>query len=191
MPEVAASVIARWVIEKRVRFIIKPPRVTKLGDFRPAHGNRLAQITVNGDLNPYNFLVTTVHEFAHLECYEKYGNKVSPHGQEWKDFYTEMMRPFIDMGAFPDVLVPALHHHITNPSASSCNCPVLTRALAAYDENPRIFLSDLAFGENFVLHRTVYTKLSKRRTRYLCRRVYDAREFVISAHAPVERWQES
>lgn len=185
MPEAAAPVIARWIIELKVRFIIKPPRKTKLGDFRPAYGNRLAQITVNGDLNPYNFLVTTVHEFAHLGCFLEYGNKVKPHGDEWKRHYARLLRPFMEMGIFPEDVHRALRYHISRPPASSCSCPELSRALAQHDREEAVFLADLKAGTVFDFQNHTYRRLEKRRTRYVCQRLGDDKKFLISGNARV------
>lgn len=186
MPADAAPILSRWIVERKVRFTITKPRKSKLGDFRPPRANKLAQITVNGDLNPYNFLVTAIHEFAHLDCYLEHGNKVNPHGSEWKGHYKRLLKPFMEMHIFPQDILKALHHHLSNPSASSCGCPHLSRALAKYNLNETIFLGDLDPGTTFTLQNTIYTKLHKRRTRYVCRRFGDEKEYLISGLAPVE-----
>jgi predicted SprT family Zn-dependent metalloprotease len=42
------------------------------------------QITINGTLEPQLFFFVLTHELAHLIAFEKYGRRISPHGQEWK-----------------------------------------------------------------------------------------------------------
>src|SRR5581483_8065026 len=59
-------------------------RLTKLGDYRAPLENEEHVITVNGDLNQYSFLITLLHELAHLTCFLKHRNKVAPHGPQWK-----------------------------------------------------------------------------------------------------------
>ena len=49
---------------------------------------------MNGDLNPYSFLITTLHEFAHLHTFQQHGNRVNPHGDEWKTNFRKLL---IDM----------------------------------------------------------------------------------------------
>ena len=66
-----------------VRMSIVRSRATKLGDFRAGFNGEKHRITVNGDLNPYSFLVTTLHEFAHFITYEQYKDNVEDHGPEF------------------------------------------------------------------------------------------------------------
>lgn len=187
MPEPAAPLIARWIVDLKVTFVISKPRKTKLGDFMPQHNGKPPRISVNSDLNKYNFLITTVHEFAHLGCHLKHGNKVNPHGQEWKNLYTELLKPFISIKVFPENLLPVLHYHVSKPSASSCTCPKLSRALLEYDNNPGQLLSDIDTRESFIFHNIEYLKLEKRRTRYVCQRLSDNKKFLISGRAIVEK----
>lgn len=186
MPAEAAPLIARWIVDLKVHFVISKPRKTKLGDFMAAHKGKPARISVNSDLNPYNFLITSIHEFAHLGCYLKHANKVNPHGNEWKKIYTDMLKPFVSKSIFPEELIPVLVYHVSNPLASSCTCPRLSRALAQYDHNPGIFLSDMNPKAVFTFHDIAYLKLEKRRTRYVCQRLSDGKKFLISGRALVE-----
>ena len=94
-------------------------RVTRHGDYRrrKAHGNH--QITVNASLNKYRFLITLIHEIAHLMAFEKYGRHIKPHGLEWKKTFQHLMLPFIRPEIFPSQLLPLLARHFKNPKASS------------------------------------------------------------------------
>ena len=47
-------------------FKVKNNRTTKLGDYRYDRRNGAHSITVNMDLNEYSFLITYIHEVAHL-----------------------------------------------------------------------------------------------------------------------------
>lgn len=186
MPLAAAPIIARWIVELKVRFVVTRPRKTKLGDFRPAHKGKAAQITVNGDLNSYNFLVTTIHEFAHLGCHLEHGSKVNPHGKEWKRQYSSLLKPFLEKEIFPPDISDALYYHISKPSASSCSCPELSRALARHDDEEAVFLGDLSRGAVFEFQNVQYTHIEKRRTRHVCERAQDGKKFLISGNARVE-----
>ncbi|MDQ7948113.1 MAG: sprT domain-containing protein, partial [Pedobacter sp.] len=84
-------------------------------------------------LNPYAFLVTTVHEFAHLLTWNDYKNKVKPHGNEWKSNFKRMMQPFFDIDAFPSDIHQTIVSYLNNPAASSCTDLTLARALKKYD----------------------------------------------------------
>src|SRR6056297_2023482 len=149
VPANTAIIIAGWIVDLKVEFVISRPRKSKLGDFRPPHQKKPARISVNSDLNPYNFLITTVHEFAHLGCYLKHGQTVAPHGAEWKKIYVDLLRPFLAKGIFPESLAKAVSTHITRPVASSCSCPALSKALVRFDKNPGRLLDELQPGEVF------------------------------------------
>src|SRR3954463_5857713 len=91
IPEPAVPLISDWIYHFNFKLKIKKSRQSKFGDYRPRPGlNHL--ITINQDLNKYAFLMTLVHEIAHLLCYERHADRVRPHGEEWKECYRELMR---------------------------------------------------------------------------------------------------
>jgi SprT protein len=133
LPEQAAPIIAKWIDYFQCEFKISKNRATKLGDYRhPFKGNG-HKISVNNDLNPYAFLVTTVHEFAHLLTYNDHKNKVKPHGTEWKNNFKRMMKPFFELNIFPEDIHHTITNYLNNPAASSCTDLTLARALKKYD----------------------------------------------------------
>lgn len=133
MPAPAAPIIAKWIDYFQCEFKISKNRATKLGDYRhPFKGNG-HKISVNNDLNPYAFLVTTVHEFAHLLTWNDHKHKVKPHGQEWKTNFKRMMKPFFDLQVFPPEIHQTIVNYLNNPAASSCTDLSLARALKKYD----------------------------------------------------------
>src|SRR6476660_1185740 len=71
----------------KVHHTVAKERKSILGDYRHRHGAQTHRISVNGNLNPYAFLITLLHELAHLLTFEKWGNKVSAHGKEWKTVF--------------------------------------------------------------------------------------------------------
>jgi SprT protein len=133
MPPAAAPVIAKWIDYFQCEFKISKSRATKLGDYRHPFKQAGHKISVNNNLNSYAFLVTTVHEFAHLLTWNDHKNKVKPHGDEWKHNFKRMMAPFLEQQVFPDDLQKAITMYLHNPSASSCTDLKLSRALKKYD----------------------------------------------------------
>lgn len=95
IPAQAAILIARWIDEYKTELKISKSRATKLGDYRHPYGDKGHRISVNYNLNQYSFLITLVHEFAHLLNWNRHKNKVKPHGTEWKQAFQEMMKPFL------------------------------------------------------------------------------------------------
>lgn len=133
MPPAAAPIIAKWIDYFNCEFKISKNRSTKLGDYRHPFKGKGHKISVNNDLNSYSFLVTTVHEFAHLLTWNEHKNKVKPHGAEWKTNFKKMMNPFFELAIFPPEINQTIANYLNNPAASSCTDLSLARALKKYD----------------------------------------------------------
>lgn len=133
MPAPAAPIIAKWIDYFQCEFKISKNRATKLGDYRHPFKDKGHKISVNNDLNQYAFLVTTVHEFAHLLTWNDHKNKAKPHGNEWKNNFKRMMNPFFEINVFPPEIHQTIISYLNNPAASSCTDLTLARALKKYD----------------------------------------------------------
>lgn len=187
LPAGTGALIAHWIVELNVKFVVAPPRKSKFGDFRPAVKGGVHCISVNGDLNPYAFLITSLHEFAHLGCWLKHSNTVLPHGGEWKAIFSNMLKPFVSKNIFPPDVMQALQKYIRNPKASSCSSPQLMRALKNYDVNDgTILLENLAPGAEFYFRGQKFCRHEKRRSRILCKNLDTEKMFLISGIADVK-----
>lgn len=171
-------------------FKIKTKRSTKLGDYRYDPATSSHTISVNNDLNPYAFLITYLHEVAHLITFKKYKRQVLPHGKEWKEAFKDLMRPVVMNGAFPEPLNKAVIKYMRNPKASSCSDHSLTLALSQYDSKPSNTLHQLAMGDLFKLGKKTFKKETLRRTRYVCLEVKTGRKYLISKTAQIEPLEE-
>ena len=188
MPASAAPVISRWINDSGCQFRISRSRASKLGDYRPPYGGKGHRISVNHNLNPYAFLITTVHEFAHLKTWNTYKNKVKPHGPEWKADFRELMRPFIQSGLFPDDIQQAIVRYLDNPAASSCTDLGLYRVLRRYDatETSAHTVEELPENTVFALKNgRTFQKKEKIRKRYRCIEVATQRTYLFSPVAEV------
>ena len=96
IPAKSIEVIAQWIYHFNFKLKIKKSRTTKYGDYRPPMKNTNHQITINNDLNEYAFLITLIHEIAHLSNWEKHKSKVKPHGEEWKSEFKTLMDHFLN-----------------------------------------------------------------------------------------------
>jgi hypothetical protein len=176
-----------WQKDKFI-FKIKKERSSKLGDYRFSPGREQPhQITINHTLNPYSFLITYIHEVAHLYTFTRYKRKVLPHGKEWKRNFQQLMLPLLQASVFPpDILIP-LQAYMHNPKASSCSDMRLFQALQAYAGSGKPLLLELGAGETFRLNGRVFEKGATRRTRVVCKETGTGKQYSISAQAPVER----
>lgn len=176
--------------EDPFHFVISRSRASKLGDFSYRADRKIQQITINQDLNPYQFLITYLHEIAHYRAFKKYGPNIKPHGIEWKIAFQQLMSPVLSDLVFPkDVLLP-LKRYLINPKASTGADLFLSREVRKYDlhRDSRMvtYLSDIKMGEHFTLKGRRFQKESTRRTRILCLEVKTGRKYLISSNAEVE-----
>ena len=166
-------------------FIVSKSRHSKLGDYRfsPQKGH---QITVNRNLNSYAFLVTYLHEVAHLLTYLAYKNKVLPHGEEWKNSFRSIFEPILEEGLLPDELINVLKSYLVNPSATSTGHGPLVDVLKTYDTaNSSITLHALPENQIFLLKNLELIKGKLRRTRYFCREAKTGKLYLVAKNAQV------
>lgn len=151
VPLDAVETCVDWIRLHRISLRIKKSRSSKYGDYHPPHEGRSHTITINHDLNQYAFLITFTHEVAHLTCFNKYGNRVMPHGEEWKREFRFLLRPLLDRKIFPIDTALALSNYIQDPGASSCSDIQLMKALRKHDTKDEGWehLEDIPFNSTF------------------------------------------
>lgn len=188
IPDSAIAIIAEWVFTFDFKLKIKKSRSSKYGDYRPPVKGFNHQITINGDMNKYAFLVTLVHEIAHLSNWQKHKNKVKPHGEEWKKEYQELIKYFLNETVFPQDIIVALTNYMVNPAASSCSDIELQKALRKYDSRLRgVHIEELPDNSMFrIKNGRCFIKGKKLRKRYECKEVKTNRIYLFSPVSDVE-----
>jgi hypothetical protein len=185
IPEKAIDDVVKLLNTHPVLLKIVNNRATKHGDFRKTVKG--FQITVNNDLNQYQFLLTLIHEIAHLVTYKKY-KRVKPHGKEWKNTFQHLMLPFLNPEVFPLEVLPYLANYLKNPKASTSSDVNLTYALKQFDINKsgKSFIFELEQGSIFAFKGKSYKKGIKRRTRIECVALESNRTYLFNQNAEVE-----
>lgn len=171
LPEQSVDLIFEWIKDYKIHLRISRNRMSKLGDFRAAYNGLPHRISINNNLNKYSFLITLVHEIAHLVVFEKHGGRVKPHGKEWKITYRNLMNPFLLDHIFPDDLSHIIYQFMQNASASSNTNLLLARTLKKFeaDDEPGMHIEDLEENSIFkISNGKVFKKLEKRRKRFKC-----------------------
>ena len=188
LPELAVSPCFELIKNSQVHLKIVNERVTRHGDYRRGKDGK-HQITVNASLNKYRFLITLIHEIAHLLAFEKYGRNIKPHGIEWKKTFQFLMLPFIRPEVFPSQLLPLLANHFKNPKASSSTDARLSIALKQFDEQQsnKSYVYELPIGCVFRIYNgKLFKKGNKRTKRYECIEISSGRIFLFQPNAEVE-----
>ena len=166
-------------------------RNTKVGDFTSKGSKLHPRITLNNDLNQFLFLQTYIHEVAHLRVYLRLGNRVDPHGEEWKSTFTDLMIPVMWEDVFPENVLHELLRHMISPKASSFADQRLIEAFRKHDKNASaiVVLNQLPEGSIFLFHGRYFRKGKLRRTRILCQEMKSKRNYLVPADAVVSNIQ--
>ena len=187
IPEHAVKPVFDLIVANQVHLKIVNERVTRHGDYRKGPSGK-HEITVNASLNKYKFMITLIHEIAHLVAFEKFGRNIKPHGAEWKYSFQRLMVPFIRPEIFPSQLLPLLARHFKNPTASSDTDAKLALALKYFDnENDKNYIFEIPVGSIFRIHNgKIFKKGSLRVKRYECMEVSSGRVYLFNPNAEVE-----
>ena len=133
LPEASLEPVLQYLHQYKIHLTITRERNSILGDYRHAINQKNHRISVNGNLNKFSFLVTLLHEMAHLLAFENFGHRIAPHGKEWKNEYSKILAQFLLKKLFPSDIEKALLKSLQNPSATSCGEEHLMRVLKNYD----------------------------------------------------------
>ena len=182
IPEKAVPTISEWIFKFDFKLRIKKSRSSKYGDYRPPVKGENHLITINHDMNKYAFLITLVHEIAHLSNYNKNKNSVKPHGEEWKLHYKLLMQQFLIPDIFPADIIIALRKYISNPAASSCSDTNLLRVLKNYDiRQHTVLLEELPIATVFQYNQSRnFIKGEQIRKRFKCKEVQTNRMYLFN-----------
>ena len=184
LPENAVKLVSEILIQHPIMIRIVNNRTTKHGDFKKT-SNGKCQITINNSLNPYQFLLTLIHEIAHFTTHKQYKH-VKPHGIEWKRHFQHLMLPFVQPAIFPQNVLPHLAKYLMNPKASTGSDVNLTFALKQYDEDTdKNFIIEIAHGSIFTFNNKTYQKGAIRRTRIECIELSSKRTYLFNQNAEV------
>lgn len=187
LPDKTSEIISSWISEYGIHLRITRSRSTKHGDYYPPIKSISHRISINHDLNKYAFLITLVHEIAHMRVWLKHKNSVKPHGREWKYEFKALMHPFFLMNVFPPDIQSALMIYLRNAKASTVSDINLSRVLSKYDNNKaQILLENLPSQSVFKLKNgKTFMKGEKLRKRYRCMCLITNKIYLINPLAEV------
>jgi hypothetical protein len=187
IPEHAVRPVFELIVSNQVHLKIVNERQTRHGDYRRALNGK-HEITVNASLNQYKFLITLIHEIAHLAAFEKFGRHIKPHGNEWKITFQRLMVPFIRPEIFPQHLLPLLARHFRNPSASSDTDTTLSLALKQFDQqNDKNYVFEIPYGSIFrISNGKIFKKIAVRTKRFECVEISTGKTYLFNPNAEVE-----
>lgn len=165
-------------------------RKTVRGNFMFDPKTKSYTITVNGDLNPYSFLFTYLHELAHLLTHKSFSGRVLPHGKEWKAAFAQLLVQAHSKSLFPKEMDEVLSQFLKDPKATVHANHELELFLSNYDPKTEksantIHLKEIPVGKKFYFQERAFIKLETKRTRILCQELQTGKKYLISAIAVV------
>ena len=190
LPEGSFEPVLEYLHKFKIQLTITRSRSSVLGDYRHAHESKGHRISVNGDLNKFSFLITLLHEIAHLITYVKQSNRVQPHGAEWKANFGTILTVFVAKNIFPADVKAAVTSSINNQAASSCSDVKLLRVLKNYDlkKEEIYFVEQLPVGQLFEIKgNRVFEKGVQLRKRFKCREVATGKWYLFSPVSEVKK----
>lgn len=188
LPQEALEYCCHLWLQHSFTFKVSRDRKSKLGDFRYTKSSNQYAVTVNRGLNPYAFLITYLHEVAHVVTYRQFKSSCKPHGREWQENFKRLAIPVLHPKVFPPDILDAFHKYLKSPAASTSGCAPLTMALRHYDqgEDNQLLLGAVGTGCKFIFKDRTFIKIGKKRTRALCKDLGNGRNYLIPEVAQVE-----
>jgi SprT protein len=190
LPEGSFEKVVEFLHLYKVHLTVSKVRKSVLGDYRHAHLGSNHRISVNGNLNQYEFLITLLHELAHLLTYESYKNKVDSHGKEWKSCYGGLLHDFIQLNVFPNDVAIELKKSMQSPAATANGEVALLTILRKYNQHHKEgyqLLSTIPEGALFETDNgKIFKKGKLRRKRYACVELKTGLQYTVSAISEVK-----
>lgn len=189
LPPSAFEPVVALIQHYKVHLTVTKERKSVLGDYRHPYLGANHKISINGNLNVYEFLITLLHELAHLLCYEQYKNRVEAHGQEWKKSYGQLLAQFIQLNVFPEDIRKSLQKTVVNPAATANGETKLLLVLRKYNpiqKEGMVLVANLSEGSLFSTDKgKVFKRGKKRRIRIECIEQTTGQVYLFSALSEV------
>lgn len=189
LPEGTAPLYCMQIAGIRgINFKLTRERLSKHGDYRSHVHPWRHQISINITLPPFHFLVTLLHETAHLMVHEHYKDHGEPHGPRWSRAFSGIIVPYMQPGVLPQKLAHALHNHVANGYATTTGDPLLLAIFRELDGTALsvITLETIPTGSIFALKGQLFRKGEKLRTFFKCHSLTHGKDYRVRATAEVE-----
>lgn len=185
LPENTLPFLKNWFGDHYIHIKITKGRNSKLGDYRKLP-DKSHLITVNSTLDPQLFFFVLTHELAHLLAFEKYGRRIAPHGNEWKQTYREMLLESLSI--YSDDLKPIIIKFSHSPKANFMASPDLVRYFHMSDLREHLcFVEDLTPHNIFIYNKQRYRMIEKLKKNYLCENLDNGKKYIFKSLAKVEK----
>lgn len=186
LPQDTLKYLKIWFADYYIHIKITRNRNSKLGDYRKLPDNS-HEITINSTLVPQLFFFVLTHELAHLIAFEKYGRRISPHGNEWKETFRQMLLQSIDV--YEEDLKPVIIKFSKSPKANFMASPDLVKYFhIEKQDDTLVFIEKLQKGDFFIYRNEKYILEGLIKKNYLCMNLATGRKYSFKPLARVEKY---
>lgn len=185
LPQNTLSYLKKWFSEYYIHIKVTKNRHSKLGDYRKLPDNS-HEITINSTLPPQLFFFVLTHELAHLIAFEKYGRRISPHGNEWKHTFREMLLESLDV--YNEDLRLIIVKFSQSPKANFMASPELVKYFHIENHEDELhYIEELSEGEFFFYKNEKYLLEGLIKKNYLCKNLATGRKYSFKPLARVKK----
>lgn len=185
LPPNTLQYLKHWFLDYYIHIKITRNRNSKLGDYRKLPDNS-HEITINSTLPPQLFFFVLTHELAHLIAFEKYGRRISPHGNEWKETFRLMLLESIEV--YKEELRPIITKFSKSPKANFMASPDLVKYFHIEKQDDTLqFIEELEKGDYFIYRNEKYFLEGLIKKNYLCKNLATGRKYSFKPLARVEK----
>ena len=177
--------LKNWFGQHRIHIRVTRDRNSKLGDYRKKPDGS-HQITINSTLQPDLFFFVLTHELAHLLAFHQYGQRILPHGKEWKSVFREMLHTSIRV--YPEDLQPVILHFARSPKANFMASDGLVRYFYPPGNGAQeTFVEALTEGDLFIYRNQEFQVLHKLKKNYLCKNLKSEKRYIFKPLVSVQK----
>ncbi|KQT24418.1 transcription elongation protein SprT [Chryseobacterium sp. Leaf405] len=185
LPQNTLPYLKDWFSDYYIHIKVTKNRDSKLGDYRKLHDNS-HEITINSTLVPQLFFFVLTHELAHLIAFEKYGRRISPHGNEWKETFRQMLLQSLDV--YDEDLKPIIIKFSKSPKANFMASPDLVKYFHIEKQDDSLqFIEKLQKGDFFIYRNEKYLLEGLIKKNYLCKNLATGRKYSFKPLARVQK----
>ena len=185
LPNNCLPYLKKWFGDHSIHIKITKGRNSKLGDYRKMP-DKSHQITLNSTLQPPLFFFVLTHELAHLIAFENFGNRISPHGMEWKNTFRNMLLESISV--YDEDLKPIILRFLKSPKANFMASPELVRYFHIEDyADETSYIEDLEIKDKFIYRKQTYIIEEKPKKNYLSTQLDTKKKYIFKPLARVEK----
>ena len=179
----AVCFVEKWIKDYPLLIKVKNNRKTKLGDYKKLKNGH--QITINNEPNKDLFFMVLTHEIAHMHAFHKYGFRIKPHGQEWKQTFGQLLQESVT--AYKEDLQKIILDFSINPKANYYTYTPIVNYFNIDKKADKILLHDLKENTIFSMGGKIFKKGNKRKIRYLCTELSTGKKYAVHGLATVDK----